>query len=375
MKSNQKIKWIVLLVIVLIVLGVLLLVANKVNHSNKAFTNSEKLVTDLGVEQGNTEMVYEQDKLKIGLSNGYANRGLRSRQQLELFVATMEELGAEVEVMESNADDALQIMQVELMISQGVDLLVIIPNNAEAMASIVEKAHSVGIKVLAYDRLIRNADVDLYVSFDNELIGEMQARAMTTIVPQGKYVYIGGAEIDNNAHLLKKGALKVLQPFIDNGDITIVYDQWTQNWNSEIAMINMQAALAVNNNDINAVIAANDSTAAAAIKALKMQGLAGKIPVVGQGFDLGVIDLIIEGSLSMNLFKQVKELPEVAAELAVKLAVGDTVTTNRTISNGKIDVPSILLKPILLDKSTIDEILRLEGFDSREEFYEKRKKE
>lgn len=206
----------------------------------------------------------------------------RWQKDRDLFVAMAESLGATVDVQSANSDDAKQIAQAENLISQGVDVLVVIPHNADASAAIVEKAHEAGIKVLAYDRLIRNSDLDLYVSFDNERVGEMQADAITKLVPKGKYVYIGGSETDNNAHLFKKGAFNILQPFIDRGDIEIVYDQFTKDWNPANALANMENALTANNNQIDAVVAANDGTAGGVVQALAAQGLAGKIPVSGQ---------------------------------------------------------------------------------------------
>lgn len=142
---------------------------------------------------------------------------------------------------------------------------VIVPHNAEAVATIVNKAHSAGIKVISYDRLVKNSSVDLYISFDNEVVGELQAQAITKLVPNGKYVYIGGASTDYNAHLLKKGVFNVLQPLINSGDIQIVYDQWTENWAPENARDYMEAALKINKNEIDAVIAANDATAGGVI--------------------------------------------------------------------------------------------------------------
>src|SRR5690606_16315724 len=111
----------------------------------------------------------------------------------DLFRQAAEELGAEVEIAAASGDDALQIAQAEAMIQAGIDVLVIVPHNAEATAAIVHKAHQAGIKVIAYDRLVKNADVDLYVSFDNEQVGELQARAILEAVPKGNYAYIGGA--------------------------------------------------------------------------------------------------------------------------------------------------------------------------------------
>lgn len=204
-------------------------------------------------------------KIKVGFSmdSFQEERWLKDR---DLFKKAAEALGAEVIVESANGDDAKQILQAESMINKGIDILVLIPHNAESVATIVKKAHSAGIKVIAYDRLVKNADIDFYVSFDNEKVGELQANAITRLVPKGKYVYIGGADTDNNAHLFKKGVFNVLQPLIDKGDITIVYDQWSKNWLPANATANMKEALTANGDKIDAVISANDATAGASFK-------------------------------------------------------------------------------------------------------------
>jgi D-xylose transport system substrate-binding protein len=309
-----------------------------------------------------------EEKIKIGFSMDTLEeeRWLKDR---DLFKEAVEALGATVEIMAANGDDAVQILQAETLISQGVDLLVVVPHNAEATAAIVNKAHLMGIKVLSYDRLIKNADIDFYISFDNERVGELQAEAMTKLVPKGKYVYIGGAVTDNNAHLFKKGVFNVLQPLIDNGDITIVFDQWTKDWNPANAYTNMEAALKANHNQIDAVIAANDATAGGVIEALAAQGLAGKVPVAGQDAELAAAQRIVEGTQTMTVYKPIRTLAEEAAELAVKLAKGEEVAAERLVNNGKIEVSSILLSPIAVDKFNIDRTIITDGFHSWREVY------
>ncbi len=311
----------------------------------------------------------DEDMIKIGFSMDtlLEERWIKDR---DLFKEAVEALGAEVEILAANGDDAVQIAQAETLISQGVDLLVVVPHNAEAMAAIVKKAHLAGIKVMAYDRLVKNADIDLYVSFDNEKVGELQAKAITKLVPKGKYVYIGGAETDNNAHLFKKGVFKVLQPLIDKGDIKVVFDQWSKDWTPANALVNMDAALKANHNQIDAVIAANDATAGGVIQALAAKGLAGKIPVAGQDAELAGVQRIVQGTQIMTVYKPIKALTQEAAELAVRMAKVEKIKADRKINNGKIEVPSVLLSPIAVDKLNIDETIIADGFHSREEVYQ-----
>ncbi|MEN2767907.1 sugar ABC transporter substrate-binding protein [Ornithinibacillus xuwenensis] len=308
------------------------------------------------------------DTIKIGFSMDTLEEE-RWAKDKELFREELEALGAEVEIMVANEDAALQISQVETLISNGVDLLVVVPYYTETAAAIVEKAHLAGIKVLSYDRIIKNANIDLYVSFDNEMVGQLQAEAMTNLVPKGKYVYIGGAITDNNAILVKKGVFNILQPYIDRGDITVVYDQWTEDWNPDNAYKNMLAALEANNNQIDAVIAANDATAGGVIRALKEKGLEGKIPVAGQDADLAAAQRIVEGTQTLTIYKPIRALAKEAAERAVQLASGEDVEADRVINNGKIEVPSVLLSPIIVNQNNIDETIIEDGFHSREEVY------
>lgn len=312
----------------------------------------------------------EGETIKIGFSMDtlLEERWLKDR---DLFKQEIEALGAEVEILAANGDDAVQISQAETLIREGVDLLVVVPHNAEATAAIVAKAHKAGVKVIAYDRLIKNADIDLYVSFDNEKVGELQAKAMTRLVPKGNYVYIGGADTDNNAHLMKKGVFNVLQPFIERGDITISYDQWTKDWSPADAESNMLAALEASDNRIDAVIAANDATATGIIKVLEAKGLAGKIPVAGQDADLAGVRRIVEGTQTMTVYKPIDLLTKEAAKLVVRLAKGGSVVAGQQINNGKVEVPAVLLPPIAVNIDNIDSTIIADDFHSEEDIYKK----
>ncbi|KMK75174.1 substrate-binding domain-containing protein [Alkalihalobacillus pseudalcaliphilus] len=287
----------------------------------------------------------------------------------DLFKEAIEILGAEVEITTANVDDTIQVYQAETLISQGVDVLVLVPNNAEATAAIVNKAHMSGIKVLSYDRLVKNADIDLYVSFDNEEVGKLQAKALTSIVPSGNYVYIGGASTDYNAHLLKKGVFDVLKPFIQKGDITVVYDQWTDDWEPEHAYTNMLAALEANGGEIDAVIAANDATAGGVIQALEQWGLAGEVAVAGQDADLAAAQRIIEGTQTMTVYKPIPILAYEAAELALQLAEGTKIVTDEKVNNGKIEVPAVLLEPIAVNRNNMEATIIADGFHQKHEVF------
>lgn len=307
-------------------------------------------------------------ELLIGLSMDTLKEE-RWHRDRDMFVAKAEALGAKVIVQAANGDDALQLSQAENMITQGVKVLVVIPHNAEATAAIVEKAHAAGVKVIAYDRLIKNSDVDLYISFDNVKVGEMQASYIVSKVPKGNYAYIGGAPTDNNAFMFKEGAMKVLQPLIDKGDIKLVYDQMTDDWKPENALKNMENALTANSNNIQAVVAANDGTAGGVIQALDAQGLAGKVPVSGQDAELAALQRIVEGTQSMTVYKPIRLIAEKAADLAVRMAKGEDVSSEAklTVHNGKIDVPFVALEPVSVDYNNIMSTVVADGFHKIED--------
>ncbi|QGP90844.1 D-xylose-binding periplasmic protein [Neomoorella glycerini] len=307
-------------------------------------------------------------KIRIGLSMDtlMVERWQKDR---DLFVQKAKELGADVIVQTANSDAAVQNSQVENMLTQGIDVLVIVPYNAESAATAVEMAHKAGIKVLSYDRLIKNADVDLYISFDNVRVGEMQAEGVVAKAPKGNYVLIGGAPTDNNAKLFREGQMKVLKPLIDKGDIKVVADQWAIDWKPENALKIMEDALTKNNNNIQGVVASNDSLAGAAIQALSEQKLDGKVAVSGQDADLDGCQRIVEGKQTVTVYKPIKNIATKAAELAVALAKGEPIQTNSKVNNGKIDVPSLLLDPIKVTKENMVQTVIKDGYHKLDEVY------
>jgi len=205
----------------------------------------------------------------------------------DMFVKRAGELGARVLVLAANSDDTVQIGDVEKLITNRVDVLVIVPHDGAAMAKAVKMAHDAAIPVIAYDRIIRDADLDLYVSFDNERVGELQARFLIDHLPtpgKGRIVRIYGAKTDNNAMLFKRGQDRVLEPYVARGDIVIVHEDWAEDWKPENAKRIVNAAITASPG-FDAVLASNDGTAGGAIQALGEEGLAGKVLVTGQDAD------------------------------------------------------------------------------------------
>ena len=289
----------------------------------------------------------------------------RWQKDRDIFVKQAESLGADVFVQSANGNEETQMSQIENMINRGVDVLVIIPYNGQVLSNVVKEAKQEGIKVLAYDRMINNADIDFYISFDNEKVGELQAQSLLKKVPQGNYFLMGGSPVDNNAKLFREGQMKVLKPQVDSGKIKIVGDQWVDGWLPENALKIMENALTANNNHIDAVVASNDATAGGAIQALSAQGLAGKVAISGQDADLAGVKRIIAGTQTMTVYKPITELATTAATIAVELGNDKQPQSNATLNNGLKEVPSRLLTPIEVDKSNIDSTVIKDGFHKK----------
>jgi len=235
-----------------------------------------------------TETVGARAKPLIGLSMDTLKEE-RWQGDRDLFVTRARGLGADVLVQSANSDDTRQISDVQALISRRVDVLVIVPHNGAAMAKAVNMAHDAGIPVLAYDRLITDCDLDLYMTFDNEKVGELQAQFLVNHLLKErtkKIVRIYGAKTDNNALLYKRGQDKVLTPLIKKGEIEVVHEDWTQDWRPENAKKIASAAITKAGANFDAILASNDGTAGGAIQALSEEGLAGKILVTGQDAEL-----------------------------------------------------------------------------------------
>ncbi len=294
---------------------------------------------------------------------------LRWHKDKEQFVKKAMDLGASVEVQIAQGDDMKQFNQAKGLIKQEVDILVIVPVNLETAAAIVKMAHKAGIKVISYDRLIKNADLDYYISFDNVKVGELQAQYMVKLIPKGKYVLIGGSINDNNSYLLQLGQKTILQPYIERGDIEIVLDQYVDEWEAMEGYKIMKTFLE-KNKEVDAILAGNDALAGGIIKALKEYDLDGKIAVSGQDADVEACRRIIRGTQTMTVYKPINALAVTAAKTAVKMAKGQSVVnTNFTINNGEKLVPATLLPSQIVNKETIKLTVIEDGYWTEKQIY------
>lgn len=305
-----------------------------------------------------------KEKPVIGLSLDTLKEE-RWQRDRDTFIAEAEKLGATVLVQSANSDDTTQVRNVESLISRQVDVLVIVPHNGAAMTRAVKSANEAKIPVVSYDRLILNASIDYYLSFDNVKVGEAQAGYIASRLPKdrkARIVRLYGAPTDNNAKMFKQGQDNVLNPLIAAGKVEVVHEDWALDWKPENGKKIMNAALTKAGRNIDAVVASNDGIAGGAIQALIEDGLAGKVLVTGQDADLAACQRIQRGTQAMTVYKPLKNLASSAAQIAVEVAKGNKPTATGTLDNGAKQVPSIFEKVISVDKSNLEATVVADGF-------------
>jgi D-xylose transport system substrate-binding protein len=312
-----------------------------------------------------------EKKLKIGLSLAtlQEERWVRDKDRITKDCADQ---GIELLTQIANMDAATQESQCDQMITSGINVLILAAQDSAAAATIVDKAHAAGVKVISYDRLVMNtSNVDVYISFDNVQVGVLQGNWLTKAMPKGNYAILSGAPTDNNAKLFKQGAMSIIQPLVDKGDVKIVAEQAVVEWKPENALKIMENALTANKNNIQGVLAPNDGTAGGCIQALAAQGLAGKVPITGQDAELAAAQRIVKGTQGMTVFKDTRMLGDAAVEAAKTMFGGYTLANaNQTVNNNTVDVPSILLVPISVTKDNIDAALIDSGYLKRTDVYQ-----
>jgi D-xylose transport system substrate-binding protein len=268
------------------------------------------------------------------------------------FIENVEKLGGKVICLSANGDPDKQLEQAKQLIDQKVDVMVILPVELGKTGEIVNLARKASIGVISYDRLIQNANVDYYVSFDNVRVGELQADYIRTRLQKGNIALLGGAYTDKNSYYLQFGQMGVLQPYIERGDIKVVYDKMVNAWTFDEGYAAAKEIL--RKGKVDAIIAGNDLLARGAIKALEEKGLAGKVFVAGQDADSEARENIIKGYQTMTVYKSIEDIASNAARMAMDMALGNTIFyATYTVNNGTKLVPSLLIEPISVHKGNI----------------------
>lgn len=286
------------------------------------------------------------------------------------FEKAVEEICKECEVLYSNAggDAEKQQSQAEAALTQGAEVLVVDPEDSKSAAAIAEKAAAQNVPVVSYDRLIENAEVNAYVSFNNVKVGELQAETLAKKLKEdgsasGPIIMINGDPADPNAALFKEGAHNGFEA----AGVKIAKEYDTPGWSAENAQREAQQAItALGNNGFAAIYAANDETGGGAIAAMKGAGIKPEEkPVTGQDATVAGLQRILTGEQFMTVYKEIEPEATITAEIAVALAEGEELPQQHIteeVENGKVKVPSVLLKPIAVTKDNVKSTVVADGF-------------
>ncbi|WP_258105195.1 sugar ABC transporter substrate-binding protein [Marinoscillum sp. MHG1-6] len=312
----------------------------------------------------------QSKRATVGISLGPADG--RWAKDRDYLMSNLESKGAKVYVREAKDDVATQKDDIRYLISEKIDVMIVVPIDGESLSELVTEARSKGVKVVAYDRLIPNCNLDFYVSFDNFRVGEMQAEYLTRVIPEGNYMVLGGSPTDLNSKFLRLGQMNILQPLITKGDINLIYDTDIDNWNTELAFQKVNEFLKKSETKPDAILASSDNLSIGAIQALDRHGLTGKVIVSGQDAQEDACRRILEGSQIMTVYKIIESLAHTAANVSLALAKNEVIPDSHlTISNGKMMVPSILLSSMIsVNKENLRMTVIADGYLDESKVYD-----
>jgi D-xylose transport system substrate-binding protein len=314
----------------------------------------------------------QQDKkIKIGFSMATLKEE-RWQRDKAAFDEYCKKIGVDCRITVAYNDAGRQANDVDNLLTQGIDVLIIAPHDAVQAASLVEKAKAQGVPVISYDRLIRSDLIDLYISHQVPVIGRKMAEYALQKVPKGNYVMVYGGFTDNNAHIIKREQMAVLQPAIDRNDIKIVAEQFINDWKPEEALKFAENVLTQTKDDVQAFVVSNDGMASGVIAALEKRGLAGKILVTGQDAEISALRAIAEGKQTMTIYKPIAPLAQGAINAAIKLAKKEPLSEAKPFKDESLkkEVPAILLDVYVVDMNNLMDTVIKDGYADYERVYE-----
>lgn len=294
----------------------------------------------------------------------------RYQRDKKVFEDTVSKLGGEVIFASCNNSEQTQAAQVDNLLSRGIKTLVIQPVNGDTASAFVKQAKKDGVNVVVYDRLVKSAPIDAYITEDSFKVGKLQAEAAVKFTHgKGKYVLLMGQAGHSVAEARTAGVLSVLKNY---PDVKIVVKQYHQGWSPELAMKTTENALTREKNDIQAVIANNSGMAHGAIQAITEQKLAGKIFVAGADADLASIRDIVAGKQQTEIFISINDMARRAGEIAVALTNQQEFKADSEVENGSgAKIKTINTPVFAIDQSNIDDRIIKSGFHTREAIYGK----
>ncbi|MFA9392169.1 MAG: sugar ABC transporter substrate-binding protein [Prolixibacteraceae bacterium] len=281
------------------------------------------------------------------------------------------ELGATVILKDAGGDENMQLKQANELLKEGVDALIVVAANQNTAAGIVRDAHSYGVPVIGYDRLIKNSDLDYLVSFEYDKVGQAMVEYTVSHVPEGNYVIVLGDASDANAIFVKRGIDQALEPYLKAGGIKVVYQSYIENWTAVNAKHMMDDVLDFANEKIDAAIVCNDPMAVGVYQSLQNHHYPPRqVVITGQDATLEFVHSMLDGGMTMSVYKPIKELAYGAVDLVVDLVLHNNANGfDKVVNNGRKDVPARLYSPSVVDMTNLETDLIQRGVFTREEVY------
>jgi D-xylose transport system substrate-binding protein len=309
----------------------------------------------------------QSSEFKIGFILDNMNEE-RYAKDKKFFEEKAKSLGANVIFASANSDITTQINKVDNMLALGVKALVIQPVDSNAAAAMVTAAHNEGVPVIAYDRIILHAPLDLFVTQDSFEVGVLQAEAAVKATHgKGNYIILSGAEGHSVAEAITAGALSVLKK---HPQIKVVAHQYHPGWSAELALRTTENTLTRMNNKIDAILANNSGMAHGAVQAVTEQKLTGKVFIAGADADLTSIKDIVKGKQTFEVLKDIRPLAETAAIAAVALAKKQIIATDSAVDNKSAFPVKTIHTPVYpITLENVEEKIIQSGFHNRKDIY------
>jgi D-xylose transport system substrate-binding protein len=299
----------------------------------------------------------EAQKIGLLMDSYFIDRWYTDQKLLSAKIA---ELGGVCVTEVPHGDPVEQVRLAKKLIAEKVDALVIIPTDSKKAIEIVEAAAAANIPVVVYDRFVNSSKVSFYISYNNNVVGRLQALYAMNRVPKGNYLLINGPVSDNNAILFREGQLARMKPNLESGKIKIIGDIVLDEWSEMEALMKVNEFMASSPVKPDVIIAANDAIATGALQALPVD-LLGKVVVTGQDADALAIRNIIKGHQTMTIYKPIKPMAEQAAEIAMKLARKEKVQGSTKFKHANVEVEAILLDPMIVEVSNYESTVIKDG--------------
>lgn len=293
-------------------------------------------------------------------------------KELEYLKKAAESEGIQLIVKTAGNDENVQLGQTDELIDEGAKAIIVVAVNQNTAAGIVRKAHSANIPLIAYDRIIRNSDLDYLITYDYAKIGEIMLDYAVERKPKGNYVFLWGDASDANARAMQNKQIEIIQPYIDRGDINTIYRTNIEDWSDTYAKNQMEKIVNFSTKQVDVIVASNDVIAQAAAETLEEYGVNADVIITGQDATIEGCQMIAQGRQTMTVYKSTINMAHEAMALASKLANKDRIEKpQETTNNGRTDVPTFFLEPKCIDKSNLMATVIADGVFTQEEVYGK----